>query len=56
VNWILVFAVTNLYGMMIDNLEPIITFGIFCGMRILGTVIIASIVPELQERLAKRFN
>ena len=46
VNWILVFAVTNLYGMMIENLGPMITFGIFGGMCILGTVIIAFIVPE----------
>ena len=45
-NWILVFAVTNLYGMMIGNLGPMITFGIFGGMCILGTVIIAFIVPE----------
>ena len=46
VNWILVFAVTNLYGMMIENLGPMITFVIFGGMCILGTVIIAFIVPE----------
>ena len=46
VNWILVFAVTNLYGMMIDSLGAMITFGIFGGMCTLGTVIIAFIVPE----------
>jgi len=45
-NWILVFAVTNLYGMMIEGVGPMITFGIFGGMCILGTVIIACIVPE----------
>jgi SP family facilitated glucose transporter-like MFS transporter 8 len=44
--WILVFAVTNLYGMMIDSLGAMITFGIFGGMCTLGTVIIAFIVPE----------
>jgi hypothetical protein len=46
VNWILVFVVANLYGMMIENLGPVITFGIFGGNCILGTVIIAFIVPE----------
>jgi SP family facilitated glucose transporter-like MFS transporter 8 len=46
VNWILVFAVTNLYGMMIEKLGPMITFGMFGEMCILGTVIIGFIVPE----------
>ena len=36
----------TLYGMMIESLGPMITFGIFGGMCILGTVIIACIVPE----------
>jgi hypothetical protein len=39
VNWILVFAVTNLYGMMIEKLGPI-----FGGRCILGIVIIAFIL------------
>ena len=46
VNWLLLFAVTNLYGMMIEKLGPVITFGIFGGMCILGSIIIAFIVPE----------
>jgi SP family facilitated glucose transporter-like MFS transporter 8 len=46
VNWILVFAVTNLYEMMTEKLGLLITFGIFGGICILGTVIIAFIVPE----------
>ena len=40
------FAVTNLYGTMIDSLGTMITFGTFGGMCTLGTVIIAFIVPE----------
>jgi SP family facilitated glucose transporter-like MFS transporter 8 len=46
VNWILVFVVTNFYGMMIENLGPVITFGIFGGMCTLGTVVVAFTVPE----------
>jgi len=46
VNWILVFAVTNLYGMIVEKLGPMITFGMFGGMCILGSIIIAIIVPE----------
>jgi hypothetical protein len=46
VNWILVFVVTKLYGMMIEKLGSLITFGIFGGMCILGSVIITCIVPE----------
>lgn len=46
VNWILVFAVTNLYGMMFENLGLTIRFRMFGGMCILGTVIIVFIVPE----------
>jgi hypothetical protein len=42
------FAVTNLYGMMVEKLRSMITFGIFggFGMCILGNVIIAFIFPE----------
>jgi MFS family permease len=50
VNWIFGFAVTNLYGMMIENLGEMITFGLFGGMCILGTVIIAFIVPETKGK------
>jgi hypothetical protein len=46
VSWILVFSVTNLYGMMIEKLGQMITFGIFGGMCIFGSVIIVFIVPE----------
>jgi hypothetical protein len=35
VNWILVFSMTNLYGIMVEKLGQIITFGIFVGMSIL---------------------
>jgi MFS family permease len=50
VNWILAFAVTNLYGMMIEKLGPMITFGIFGGMFILGTVISGFIIPETTRK------
>ena len=49
-NWLLMFAVTNLYGMMIENLGPVITFGIYGGMCAVGTVIIAFIVPETKGK------
>jgi SP family facilitated glucose transporter-like MFS transporter 8 len=50
VNWILVFAVTNLFGIMVKNLGAMITFAIFCGMCILGTVVVAFIVPETKGK------
>jgi MFS family permease len=50
VNWILVFAVTKLYQTMIDSLGPIMTFGIFGGMCVVGTVVIGCIVPETKGK------
>ena len=50
VNWIVVFVVTNLYGMMIDNLGSMLKFVIFGGMCIFGTIIIEFLVPETKEK------
>jgi SP family facilitated glucose transporter-like MFS transporter 8 len=50
VNWILVFAVTNLFGIMVKDLGPTITFAIFCGMCTVGTVVVAFIVPETKGK------
>jgi SP family facilitated glucose transporter-like MFS transporter 8 len=50
VNWILVFAVTHLYGNMMENLGPMITFGIFGGMCTLGILVVALILPETKGK------
>jgi hypothetical protein len=55
-NWILVFAVANFYGMIIDKLGPMIMFGIFGGMCILGSLIIASIAPETTGKTREGLN
>jgi SP family facilitated glucose transporter-like MFS transporter 8 len=56
VNWILVFAVTNLFGIVVKNLGPTITFAIFCGMCTLGTLVVAYIVPETKGKTREEIN
>jgi hypothetical protein len=41
---------------MIKKLGPMITFRTLRGMCILGSIIIAFIVPETTESHAKKFN
>jgi SP family facilitated glucose transporter-like MFS transporter 8 len=50
VNWILVFLITNLFGITVGNLGPLVMFGIFGGMCSLGTVVVAYIVPETKGK------
>lgn len=50
VNWILVFAVTNLFGITTGNFGQMILFGIFGGVCSLGTIVVACIVPETKGK------
>jgi SP family facilitated glucose transporter-like MFS transporter 8 len=50
VNWILVFGITNLFGVTVGNLGQMILFGIFGVMCGLGTAVIAWIVPETKGK------
>lgn len=48
--WILVFAITNLFGPTTGNLGQMIKFAIFGGVCILGTVVVACVVPETRGK------
>jgi SP family facilitated glucose transporter-like MFS transporter 8 len=50
VNWILVFTITNLFGIAAGNLGQIIMFGVFGGACSLGTVVVACVVPETKGK------
>jgi SP family facilitated glucose transporter-like MFS transporter 8 len=49
-NWILVFAITNLFGIAAGNLGQMIMFGIFGGVCSLGAIVVACIVPETKGK------
>jgi SP family facilitated glucose transporter-like MFS transporter 8 len=50
VNWILVFTITNLFGITTGNFGQMIMFGIFGGLCSLGTVVVACVVPETKGK------
>jgi SP family facilitated glucose transporter-like MFS transporter 8 len=49
-NWILVFGITNLFGLTLGDLGQMTLFGIFGVMCSLGTVVVACIVPETKGK------
>lgn len=56
VNWILVFGITNLFGIAVRNLGQMTMFGIFGGMCILGTAVVACIVPETRGKTREEIH
>jgi SP family facilitated glucose transporter-like MFS transporter 8 len=48
--WILMFGITNLFGITVRYLGDMIMFGIFGGLCCLGTVVVACVVPETKGK------
>lgn len=56
VNWISVFVITNVFQSMIQHLGPVITFSIFGVLCVIGTIVVALIVPETKGKTREQIQ
>ena len=56
VNWIMVFVITNVFGRMIQHWGPGIMFGMFGGMCLVGTLVVAVVVPETKGKTREQIH